>query len=188
MMKKIVATLLFSTIISATFAQDKKNVFQTGLGLGNTLDWETKTNGMPTLHFSYERILPFKAGPGFFGAGITATYRSITDDELHPLIADAPDYDWHYKNAVVAFRGAYHLSSDIIKVKNLDLYGALQLGARFYRVKYTAHEFSETSVKENSVHFSMVAGARYYFIPCFGVYSEVGYDVTWLKLGLVGSF
>ncbi|MGE7775998.1 outer membrane beta-barrel protein [Chitinophaga sp. NPDC101104] len=189
MIRKFIATLFFASIILGNaFAQVKKNVLQVGIGLGNALNYADEAKGMPTLNFTYERMLPFKAGPGYFGAGITASYRSVNDDDYDQLLADAPDYDWKFSNAVVALRGAYHLSSDLIKDERLDVYGAAQLGARFYRSKYKGVGSSGTRTRENEVHFGLVAGARYYFTPHFGMYSEVGYDVTWFKIGFSGRF
>ncbi len=191
-MKKFVSTLLLCGALSGAYAQKKLNVVQAGIGFGNSLDYVSGAKGMPTLNFTYERMLPFKAGPGTFGAGITASYRKVNWKSTYA------DYEgvetnakWKHSNAIVALRGAYHLNADIIKVENLDLYGAVQLGARFWSSKYTASgDYGEglTNSKDTDVHFGLVAGARYYFTPNFGVYSEVGYDVTWIKIGIAGRF
>lgn len=192
-MKKIVsAFLLVSGLFGTAAAQDQKNYVQAGIGFGNTLDYASGAKGMPTLNFTYERMLPFKVGPGTFGAGLTTSYRSV---KWESTFLDYEDVEtrgkWKYSNMVIALRGAYHLSSEIIKVENLDLYGALQIGARIAKQKYTGeadYGVGTSDWKDNNVHVGFIAGARYFFTPGFGVYSEIGYDVTWIKLGVVGRF
>ncbi|WP_109698090.1 outer membrane beta-barrel protein [Chitinophaga deserti] len=187
-MKKIVtAVLLICGSFGATKAQDQKNYIQAGVGFGSTYNYGNGVKGMPTLNFTYERMLPYKVGPGTFGAGITVAYRSVKWKDAFPT----EDYgDYKQSNMVIALRGAYHLNPEILKVDNLDLYGAVQLGARLYKAKYTKDPvdapFAKTS--DTNAHFAIIAGARYFFTPGFGVYSEVGYDLAWIKLGVVGRF
>lgn len=191
-MKRIFTALLLCGIIGGASAQDKKNVIQAGIGFGNTLDYASGAKGMPTLNFTYERILPYKVGPGYFGAGITASYRSVKYDAFaYNEEGDPVSSKWKYSNSVVALRGAYHLNSELIKIEKLDLYGALQLGARFWSSKYDGslvYGDNNYKSKDTDVHFGFIAGARYFFTPSFGVYSEIGYDVTWIKLGVAGRF
>ncbi len=191
-MKKIVSTfLLLCAIISTSQAQDKKNFIQAGIGFGSTYNYGSGVKGMPTLNFTYERMLPYKVGPGTFGAGITVAYRSVKWKDGWRDAFPTEDYgDYKQSNMVIALRGAYHLNPEILKVDNLDLYGAVQLGARLYRAKYTQNSESMPmpDVNDTDAHFAIIAGARYFFTPGFGVYSEVGYDLAWIKLGVVGRF
>lgn len=192
-MKKIVsAFLLLCGLIGTTHAQDQKNYVQAGIGFGSTYDYAAGVKGMPTLNFTYERMLPYKVGPGTFGAGLTVSYRNVKWGKVYRDYEDVEvDGRWKQSNMVIALRGAYHLNEELIKVKNLDLYGAMQLGARIRKTKYNGTaEYGEgmSSYSDNGVHFGFIAGARYFFTPGFGVYSELGYDVTWIKLGVVGRF
>ncbi len=106
--------------IGGAFAQDQKNVVQAGIGFGTTYSTAGygDLKGMPTLNFTYERILPFKVGPGYFGAGITASYRS-TKSQFTELDYEDVEVNrkWKHNTSVIALRGAYHLNNDLIKVK-----------------------------------------------------------------------
>ncbi|WP_341839768.1 outer membrane beta-barrel protein [Chitinophaga caseinilytica] len=192
-MKRIFTALLLCGIIGGASAQDKKNIIQAGIGFGNTLDYASGAKGMPTLNFTYERILPYKVGPGYFGAGITASYRSVKyTDHFFDYEDVEASRKWKYSNSVIALRGAYHLNSELIKIEKLDLYGALQLGARFWSSKVSGGtgDYGDANFKskDTDFHVGFIAGARYFFTPSFGVYSELGYDVTWIKLGVAGRF
>lgn len=197
-MKRILFALLFSGIFGGAYAQDQKNVVQAGIGFGTTYSYGefygmTGLKGMPTLHFAYERMLPYKVGPGYFGAGLVAAYRNTKSDlgEVYDSEGVPVSRKYKYSNALVALRGAYHLNNDLIKIENLDLYGALQLGVRFSNSRYEGSaEYGDVDLKykDNNFHVGFVAGARYYFTKGFGAFSEIGYDVTWIKLGIAGRF
>lgn len=81
-------------------------------------------------------------------------------------------------------RGTYHFT--IIPVENLDVYAGIQLVFNSYTVSY------DDGFLDNASFFrvfpSFIAGVRYYFSDSFGVFAELGYDVSYLKGGVAFKF
>lgn len=81
---------------------------------------------------------------------------------------------WYNRNSFgLGVRGAFHYQF----VDKLDTYAGLMLG-------YDIHGGTSAS----SLFPSAFAGARYYFVPSLAVYSELGYGISYLSVGLALKF
>ncbi|MGC1391454.1 MAG: hypothetical protein WA816_10495 [Bacteroidales bacterium] len=89
-----------------------------------------------------------------------------------------------YNDIIIAARGALH--ADLFKVKNLDTYAGLAIGARIHNEKfpylgYTINNYTNPL-------FALYIGGRYYFSNQFAGFGEIGYGLGYLTLGLSYKF
>jgi hypothetical protein len=92
----------------------------------------------------------------------------------------------NYNFVTVAGRGAYHFGKHFITEEKLDLYGGVALG---YRIANHKNDFGWLgTVYGSGFHFGPFAGARYYFKPAMGVFGEVGWNASPLKVGVSFKF
>lgn len=96
----------------------------------------------------------------------------------------------HTWNMVIAgFRCAYHFNK-IIKSNRIDLYSGIMVGNNF--VDYTfikGNPNSQDPISPNPNYsggfiWSVYAGCRYKFNEIAGAYAELGYGITYVRLGL----
>ena len=157
------------------------NVVNLGIGLGNRYGYGTGFFGgnssvFPAISVSYERgIMPL--GPGVLGVGIFAGYQGAS----YSLGGDK----WKYTDVIVTLRGAFHYPV----LPQFDAYGGVGLGLRHAGVSSTGsgvYNFGESSF--NELALGLFAGGRYYFTPRIGAFAELGYDQTYLKVGVAAKF
>jgi hypothetical protein len=98
------------------------------------------------------------------------------------------DYRWN--NFFVGPRGVFHFT--IIPVEKLDVYAGIGLGLWLNSEPDYIWDPDDGWYydKQINAHFygGVFAGARYYFTDVFGVFGEVGYEVSWLKVGMSFKF
>jgi hypothetical protein len=101
------------------------------------------------------------------------------------------DYKWDYSVILIGARGAFHFT-DIIEVKNLDVYAGLMLG--YYIVSATvkapsgAPELTGVTASASGFAFGIYGGARYFFTPMIGAYAELGYGFGYINAGVAFKF
>jgi hypothetical protein len=85
-----------------------------------------------------------------------------------------------FNDFIIAARGAIH--PDFIKVKKLDTYGGLAIGARIHNEKFPYSSY----VNDNYVRplMALYIGGRYYFTDKFSAFSELGYGLGYFTIGL----
>ena len=160
------------------------NAVNLGIGLGNRYGYGSgggSSSVSPALSVSYERgILPL--GPGVLGVGAFVGYQGASYD------LGGGD-KWKYTDLVVTLRGAFHYPV----LANLDAYGGLSLGVRHLGTSFSGPSGSfynsigaDASVNEAAVN--LFVGGRYYFTSNIGAFAELGYDQTYLKVGLAAKF
>ncbi len=93
-------------------------------------------------------------------------------------------YDWN--EFYIGPRGAFHLT--MLKVENLDVYGGVSFGLRFYSEPTYVGVNNYGRNTFTSAYGGLFVGGRYYFSKGFGVFSELSYDITFIKLGVVFKF
>ncbi|MES1223214.1 MAG: hypothetical protein ABUT20_47410, partial [Bacteroidota bacterium] len=80
----------------------------------------------------------------------------------------------------------YHLT--VLKDKNnkFDPYAGVTLGARIYQYKNSYG----SSYTDNSVYptFGAFVGAKYNFAKSFGAFAELGYDISFARIGVCFNF
>lgn len=162
------------------------NLVNLGIGFGSAWSYASGYKGFPAVSLSYERVIPKKLGPGFLAVGGILSYRKITDKYTE---YDGEGQEFKYKNSytnsVIGLRGTYHW--DELNTEKYDVYGGVQTGLRFENFK--SRWFGD-NYKDKYTHFygSVIVGARYYFAPKVSVFAELGYDVTWTKIGISAKF
>jgi hypothetical protein len=132
----------------------------------------------PALSLSYERgILPL--GPGVLGVGGIVGYQGASYD------LGGGD-KWKYTDIVVMVRGAFHYPVS----EKFDAYGGLGLGVRHAGVSFSGSSFYSAlgSASGNEFASGLFVGGRYFFTESIGAFAELGYDQTYLKVGLAAKF
>jgi hypothetical protein len=179
-MKKLMLACALLCSITAATAQYKQAV-QLGIGFGGTVHYAGGYKGSPAVSFAYEHLLPMEVGPGRIGVGAIGAYQTSK--------YDGAGYESKWNNALVALRGTYHLTKFL--PEKLDAYGVAQLGVRFETNKYesgTGENRITAKDKYTRVQPALLVGARYYFVPQFAAFSELGYDLTVIKIGVAARF
>ena len=165
-------------------------VFNAGVGVFSSIRYDqgTGVKRSPVLWLSGEYQVT-ELGPGPLGVGSSFDYQSASHtDHLGSYF-----YQDNWTTKVLGVRGTYH--PDILSDNNYDLYGALQLSFNWIDYKFTSDDPSYTrSVSnyyrniENYASVNLILGGRCYFTENIGAFGEIGYDISYLKLGLVFKY
>ena len=185
-MKKTTKVLILSLILALSLPLAPMNaqifdkgdvVLSFGLGLGATYytgGWGYKTT-VPPIFVAGDYCLREDLGPGNLGVGGYLGYSAYKYDYYD-------DWGVKYNTLIFGARGTYHFTDLVDK---LDLYGGMMLGAEIVSNKeYGDWEGANYSANSSGVAFDIFAGARYYFTDSFGVMGELGYGISWLKIGV----
>ena len=153
------------------------SVVNLGLGLGThyTYGIGTGTSVSPAFSASFERGL-VAVGPGIVGVGLFAGYQSASYEYL--------GYKDKFTDIIITARAAFHYPL----LDKLDTYGGAGLGLR--RVGFSPGFSGPTTVDYGSTGMvlGLFVGGRYYFTDSIGAFAELGYDQTFLKVGLAVKF
>ena len=192
-MKKLLLLAIIGMICTATQAQ----VFQKGtkmlsfgIGLGDRYIGSGYSIVVPPLQANFDLGITNKIGIGYIGIGGIIGY-SINRYDYNYAFYNY-NYRYTYSNLTIASRGTYHFDLDIDK---LDLYAGIIIGVNISSVseKYTGNGKPVPGYVYNpDGHGGLVAGpfagARYMFSENFGAYSELGYAVSILTVGVSFKF
>lgn len=182
---------LTSNVYAAEPAFDKgSSTIGLSAGFGVSYGYYGSYTSSPALALTFDHGFFPEVGPGTIGIGGILGYKSAT-------------YDWGYggykakwTNVIVGVRGTYHLT--ILKDKNnkFDPYAGVTLGLRFnsytdsydewYYQQYGIHyknDYSSTSLVSG-----VFVGAKYNFVPNFGAFAELGYDISFARIGIHFNF
>ncbi len=182
-MKKLFVNLLILLAISPSFAQKsldanspvfgyESNVINAGLGLGDVYFASVSNSGIPvSFHASYERGVTQKLGIGYIGLGGDFSFASAKE-----VIGNTT-----YTNSGILFaaRAAYHFAITGEVGRKLDPYAGILAG--FVIASHSSKgPGSDINTYEHSGGPAAGAfvGAHYYFVPNFGVFAELGYNIT----------
>lgn len=162
------------------------NAVNIGIGLGNRYGYGSGLFGgsssvSPALSVSFERgIIPL--GPGVLGVGAFVGYQGAS-------YSLGGGDKFTYTDVIVTLRGAFHYPV----MPKFDAYGGLSLGVRRLGVSFSGPSGSiynslggASSTTEAATN--LFVGGRYYFTPNIGAFAELGYDQTYLKVGLTAKF
>jgi hypothetical protein len=176
-MKKLLAGAFVIFLSYSSYAQKRvfengTNVVNIGIGVGDVYWGGYSNSGFPiSFNASYERGVSDKLGIGYIGLGGNFSYTS----------AKYKYGSYTIRNAGVMFaaKATYHFAIANEIGKKFDPYAGVMLG---YIV--TSHSTNDPAgdyhgeSKGSSIYPGVFAGAHYYFVPAFGVYAEVGYNIT----------
>lgn len=153
------------------------SAFNLGVGLVSGLYGSGYKNKIPPVTLSYEYCLKdnlFK-DKGAIGIGGLVGYTGAKWNYL------GGDYGWKYSNIIIGVRGNLHYSF----LKKLDTYVSLMLGYNVASAKsYGSWDDSLYKASAGGFRVGFNVGARYYFTNAFGVFAELGYDISYFKVGV----
>jgi hypothetical protein len=182
MLSMLLALFLPSATVQAQTFDKGDKVLSFGLGLGSTfVSWGSyyKTT-VPPVFVAGDYCLREDLGPGNLGVGGIIAYSAYKWDYA--------GYDWGYKytNLFIGARGTYHFTDLVDK---LDLYGGLVLGAKIVTAKeYGSSTGFAYNTNSSGVLYDVFAGARYYLTDNVAGMAELGYGISWLKIGVSLKF
>ena len=185
-MKKLLLVLLVAVFsLTQLMAQESTfklgdKVLNLGIGFGSTLyTGSYYTNSVPPLSASFEvDVKDGIADKGSIGVGGLVAYSSSK--------WEYSGWGWKYSNFIIGARGAFHYPL----VNKLDTYTGIVLG---YNIA-TSKEFGNAilgydySASSGGVVASWFVGGRYYFSNNFAGMLELGYGITYLKIGVALKF
>jgi hypothetical protein len=183
-MKKILSTMIavvaMTLSTNAQLFDEEAKFFHVGIGVGSPYAYSGSDVSIPPVHASAEFAVSEKIGVGGL-IGYTASKWEQTDI----IGTETYSYSWKFSYIIVGARGAYHF----IDSDKADVYGGVMLG---YNIASASFESSSSSIKESDysspsvggVAFGGFVGARYMFTEKLGGFAELGYNISWLSVGL----
>lgn len=176
---------LLETVLPTTFTDGPflpgNQVLNLGIGVGSGNNYSnSKTGGTasvsPAVNLSYERgLLPI--GPGVLGAGAIIGYQGASYNL-------SGGERWKYTDVLLGIRGAFHYPV----LPEFDAYAGLGVGLRYSRAAYEGSTSAPGAGSGAKLAPGIFVGGRYYLLSNLGVFAELGYDQTYLKVGLTGKF
>ena len=151
------------------------NVASVGIGLGSSIAGYSYGSQTPGISLQYERGVA-QLGSGVISIGGYLGFKS------YKYSAEGFSEKWSY--TIIGVRGAYHLTN--LNIKNLDLYGGLMLS--YNNLHFSDSEDQSGISYGSAAGFSAFVGGRYYFSKSIAGFSELGYGVTYLNLGVALKF
>ena len=195
MLKNIFALALLAALTSSTtYADDPafdKGSSTIGLALGTGVNYGYYSGNLaPSIALIFDHGFFPEVGPGTIGIGGTVAYKSGHYDYAYG------DYKYKWSSVIIAARGTYHLT--LLKDKNnkFDPYGGVVLGVRinhyddtfddYYYNYYHVHYYTQRSSAD--LVRGVFVGAKYNFTKAFGVFAEIGNDVSIICGGINLNF
>ncbi|QJX46272.1 hypothetical protein HMJ29_04670 [Hymenobacter taeanensis] len=171
---------------SATGALFEKGttIINAGLGLGTGYSFGSGLESTPAVSVSAERGLVEGLGPGTIGVGGMIGYKGYSYQYPNT------DRKSRWNTLMLLARGTYHY--DLFHHPAVDTYLGVSVGMRIemHNEKYDGVQLHDPDNPYGGVHLEtgVFAGARYFLTKNIGAFGELGYDMTYLKLGLTGRF
>ncbi len=149
-------------------------------GFGIDYGYYNSPISLPAFALQYDQGIISNVGPGTIGIG------GILGVKNSSYKYASGGYKANWTNIFVGVRGTYHLTLLKDKVSKLDPYGGVTLGVRILR--HNDNHPAATIVNNTYPLYGLFVGARYKFTENFGAFSELGYDVSFVRVGLALSF
>lgn len=149
-------------------------------GFGVSYDYISGYSGLPAIALTYDQGFFENVGPGTIGIGAMVAIKNAHYNY------SAGGYKATWNNYFIGVRGTYHLTLLADKNNKFDPYAGITLGARIYQYKNNYG----TSYTDNSVYPTAGAfvGAKYNFAASFGAFAELGYDISFARVGVCVNF
>jgi len=186
------AITIFVTVPSQTKAQKNgEPAFKKGskilgfaAGLGGSYNYYNDYNAIPVLALIYDQGFFDEIGPGNIGIGGIVAFKSAT----YKYSSD--NYKATWTSVIIGVRGTYHLT--LLKDKNnkFDPYAGIMIGVKINHHKDTHFNSQANNPYNygNAVVSGAFIGAKYNFAKVLGVFAEVGYDISFARVGLCLNF
>lgn len=190
-MKQLSLTIaLFLGVVSSILAQPltfEQQSIGISIGIPSMYDYGYTTQS-PAVMAHYEYGLSDKIGIGYIGFGGLLSIAGGKYDRQ--FLGEQLSND--FSQTIIGPRAAYHFDMvDLTGNKEwnkLDVYGGAFIGLKFERKKYT--DLDNKTFKDNSTKLAtdLFAGIRYAFTPNIGAFSELGFGVSYVSIGVSFRF
>ena len=161
----------------APFVKGSKSLgLSAGFGIG--YNYISGYSGLPVLALTYDQGFFENAGPGNIGIGAIVALKTA-----HYNYSGGHRAVW--KNYFVGIRGTYHLTILADKNNKFDPYAGVTLGVRIYRYDDTYSSYANHSLYPVAGAF---VGAKYNFARNIGAFAELGYDISFARIGISLNF
>ena len=187
-LKALVVLLVSGSIPMSVSAQfdEGDNVLGLGVGLlgGYGVGWSgSGASQSPALNVHFDHGMG-DLGPGTWGLGGYAGYKTSSYKAAY---FNFYNVDYHYTYLVIGARGTWHYNE--WHDDKWDTYGGVMLAYRAMSFQnntdYGPYGYLNTySYDDSGLALSIFVGARYYFSDKFAAYSELGYGLTTLQVGV----
>ena len=171
----MIAVVAMTLSTNAQLFDEDAKFFHVGIGVGSPYAYSGSDVSIPPVHASAEFAVSEKIGVG----GLIGYTASKYDQSYF-----GDSYSWKFTYLIVGARGAYHF----IDSDKADVYAGAMLGYNIASAKFESTDPDlEQFVTEPSVGgvaFGGFVGARYMFNEKLGGFAELGYNISWLSVGL----
>jgi hypothetical protein len=174
---------------------ENTKVLNLGVGFGG-INYYTGAPGYsygrtPAFSLSYEQAIHKKLGPGYLGVGAYGGYQSaharFVDYNFHS--GNSYYYEHHWNYFMIAARAAYHF--DFLNSPKAEVYAGAIVGVRIQTYHYETSDPDKAYSDAYRLHegfvypsFSLLAGARWYFVPKVALFAEVGWGISYGTVGV----
>jgi len=162
-----------------SFTKDAK-IISAGIGLGSSL-YGTGGSGRPAISANYEQ------GVWPIGKNHVISMGGYIGNTGYKYSGSSGGFTWEDKwnYTIVGVRSAFHYGG--LNNNKFDLYGGFMLGYNIVSYKYTDNDPSfdyGSNGSSSGIDLSAYLGGRYYFTDKLALYTELGYGVSNLSVGL----
>ncbi len=199
-MRKLPLLFLIIFLINENtmFAQVFKkniNVLNLGVGIGDHLKyWGSGYHSSPYFSIAFDRgIYDFPNTKNLsLGIGGYLGYRIISHvytetwrDKNGNVYYESVKKTWTYTE--FGIRPTIHYSLEDVKA---EIYGGMNIGYAIikYKYKYNNPNLYYSVSNDYTMRFGIMIGGRYYFSELFGIYTELGYGISYLNFGITLKF
>lgn len=186
-MKTMFLALFCATILNVSNAQNNsagKMYIKMGVGIGQTA---TALEGKPSIQFPINMQLQYKLSSKF-SLGLHYNRASYDGPEHH--ISEEQIHQLKHTQHQVLMQAAFHID----RVQKLDFYGGMQLGFDLSKLQTLQGNFDYFAnhlglkPKKMSMLYTGILGVNYNLDEGLVLYSELGFGISILKLGLGYQF
>jgi hypothetical protein len=172
-------------------------ILNVGIGAGGSYYYKVSGPGYtrgrtPALSLSYEQAIPKKLGIGYLGVGAYAGFQSahIRYNNIY-YYGNKYYYEHHWNYFMIAARAAYHF--DFLNSEKAEVYVGAIVGVRIQTYSYETNNPDPTvtyRLNDGAVYptMSLLAGARWYFVPRVALFAELGWGISNVTGGLSFKF
>jgi len=149
-------------------------------GFGVSYNYYGDYVSLPALTVAVDIGIFDNAGPGNIGVGGIVGFKRAFNRR--------DGYDATWTNFLIAGRGTYHLT--LVDNSKFDPYAGVTAGIRINEYRDPSFNDLPNPNNYNSIYpvAGVFVGAKYNFIPGFGGFVELGYDISIVRVGVSFNF
>jgi hypothetical protein len=198
-MKKLFSVLILLSLVFPITSQTAFNVGNIGVNAGVGVGWPygyglaaiDDLSPVPSINLSGEYGVFEIPSVGVISVGAFASYRKATDSGTERILTYSYDYEYSYVNTILALRGVFHFG--FFDTGGFDLYAGIHTGVRLSSYDYETESaglpinYDDSGSNSYFIH-DIFAGGRYFLSDNIGFFSEIGYGISFFKIGVTFKF